>query len=407
MLPRILLLTLVLTRSAAAADWPQWRGPARDGIAEAFEAPANWPERLNKGWSIEVGEGHASPVVVGETVYQFSREGGDEVVRGLRLRDGSEIWRAQYPAPYTVNSAATRHGAGPKATPTLADGKLYTFGISGILSCFNAADGKLLWRKEYSKDYAETSPLYGAAMSPAVVDGRVFAHVGGPGKGALLALDASTGSVLWRWDEDGPGYASPIVATLSGVRQVITQTEKFVLGLDFQSGAELWKIPFTTPYDQNSVTPVLLGDVLFYSGTRQPTVAVRIAKTADGWTTRPVWSNAEIPMYMSTPAVSSDLLLGLTQRNSGALFAADARTGKLLWMGPPRQGDNAALILSDDLLLAVTTEAELIVAKPSADGLNVVKTYDVAESNVWAHPAAAGPFILIKDKTKLTRWSVR
>jgi len=407
MLPRILLLALVLTGSVAAADWPQWRGPARDGKAPTFEAPATWPDQLKKGWSIEVGEGHASPVVAGETVYQFSRDGGDEVVRALRLADGSAVWSARYAAPYTVNSAATGHGAGPKATPTYAARKLYTFGISGILSCFNAADGKLLWRKEYSKDFSETSPLYGAAMSPAVADGRVFVHVGGPGDGVLLALDASSGSEIWRWDQDGPGYASPIIATLGGVRQIITQTEKFVLGLDFGSGRELWKIPFTTPYDQNSVTPVLLDDLLIYSGTRQPTVAVRIAKTADGWTTRPVWSNADIPMYMSTPVLAGDLLFGLTQRNSGALFGANARTGKLLWMGPPRQGDNAALILSGELLLAVTTEAELVVARPSADGLNVLKTYEVAESNSWAHPAATGPYMLIKDKTKLTRWSVR
>ena len=408
MLQRLGIALLALNCGAAlSADWPQWRGPDRDGRVDSFEAPEEWPANLTKGWSIEVGEGHSSPVIVGEVVYQFSREGGDEVLRAVRLRDGKVLWRQQYPAPYTVNSAATGHGAGPKSTPTYADGSLYTFGISGKLSCWDAATGKLIWRKEFSGDHSQTSPLYGTAMSPAVVDGRVFAHVGGPDDGALLALDTATGRELWSWDGDGPAYASPFVAAVDGVRQVITQTQNFVVGVDFQTGTPLWKIPFTTPYDQNSVTPVLLDDLLIYSGTRQPTVAVRISKNGEGWTTDQIWSNAEIPMYMSTPVLSGNLLFGLTQRDKGALFCADARTGELLWTGPPRQGDNAALTLSGDLLLAVTTEAELIVAEASGDELTIVKTYEVAESSVWAHPAAAGPFILIKDRTKLTRWSVR
>lgn len=407
MLQRILPVFLALACAGLAADWPQWRGPDRDGHGGDFEAPAKWPANLTKGWSIEVGEGHSSPIVVDETVYQFSREGDEEVLRALRLSDGKALWRTAYRAPYQINSAASGHGAGPKATPTYADGRIYTFGIAGQLSCFDAASGKTVWQKEFGDAYSQTSPLYGAAVSPAVSEGRVFVHVGGPDDGALLALDAATGKQLWSWDEDGPGYASPLLATLGGVRQVITQTQQFVLGVDFESGKTLWKIPFSTPYDQNTLSPVLLDDLLIYSGTRQPAVAVRISKDGDGWQAERVWSNQEIPMYMSTPVLAGDLLFGLTQRNKGALFCANARTGELLWEGPPRQGNNAALLISNDLLLAVTTEAELIVAKASGDDFTVVTNYEIAESSVWAHPALAGPFILIKDKTKLTRWSVR
>ena len=407
MLPRISLLTVVLACSALAADWPQWRGPARDGRAASFEAPAKWPAALTKGWSMEVGEGHSSPIVVDDTVYQFSREGSDEVLRAVGLTNGKTLWRTAYPAPYKVNSAAAGHGAGPKATPTFADGRLYTFGIAGRLTCFDASTGKVLWRREFGSAHAETSPLYGAAVSPAVVDGRVLVHVGGPDDGALLALDAASGKQLWSWSEDGPGYASPLVAAISGVRQVITQTQQFVIGVDFTNGKTLWKIPFSTAYDQNTLSPVLLDDLLIYSGTQQPAAAVRISKGNAGWRTEQVWSNREIPMYMSTPVLAGELLFGLTQRNKGALFCANARTGELLWEGPARQGDNAALLLSGDLLLAVTTDAELIVAKASGERFTVVTNYEIAESSVWAHPALAGPFILIKDKTKLTRWSVR
>ena len=400
----VLALTLAV---AVSADWPQWRGPGRGGRADAFQAPARWPDNLAKGWSVEVGEGHSAPIVVGETVFQHSRQGDEEVVRALSLADGAERWRAAYPAPYTMNPAARGHGKGPKSTPAFAAGALYTFGISGILSRFDAETGKLLWRKDFSGEHRATSPLYGAAMSPAVVDGRVIAHVGGPDDGALVSLDADSGERLWRWAEDGPGYASPVVAAFDGVRQVVTQTQRFVVGVDFETGKTLWKIPFTTPYDQSSLTPVILGDLLIYSGTRQPTVAVRIGKSDGRWTTTQVWSNPEIPMYMSTPALHGELLFGLTQQDKGTLFCADARSGKLLWKGPPRQGDNASLLLSGDLLLAVTTEAELIVAKASGAELSILQTYEVSQSNVWAHPALAGPYILIKDATRLTRWSVR
>ncbi|MBI1355409.1 MAG: PQQ-binding-like beta-propeller repeat protein [Acidobacteria bacterium] len=392
--------------AALPADWPQWRGPHRDGRVEGFDAPAHWPDQLRKGWSIEVGEGHSSPLAVGDTVFQLSRQGEEEVIRALTLADGRVLWRVAYPAPYTMNPAARGHGKGPKSTPAYAAGKLYTLGISGILSCFDASSGKLVWRKDFTGQFSATSPLYGAGMSPAVVDGRVLVHIGGPGSGALLALDADSGEPIWQWTEDGPGYASPIVATLDGARQVLTQTEKFVVGVDFATGHTLWKIPFSTAYDQNSLTPVLLDDLLIYSGTRQPTVAVRIGHSGGKWTTEKVWSNPEIPMYMSTPALHGDLLFGLTQNDKGALFCADARTGKLLWKGSPRQGDNASLLVSGDLLLALTTEAELIVAKASGADLSVIQTYEVAASNVWAHPALIGPYILIKDATTLTRWSV-
>ncbi len=408
MLRHIVTAGLTLTLAASlSADWPQWRGPDRDGHTDAFQAPEDWPANLTKGWSIEVGEGHSSPIIVSGMVYQFSREGDEEVLRALRLDDGGLVWRTAYPAPYTMNSAATGHGKGPKATPTFVDGRIYTFGISGILSCFNADDGKLVWRHEFSKRHRETSPLYGAAMSPAVADGRVLAHVGGPDDGSLTAFEAATGKEIWSWREDGPGYSSPLATVIDGVRQVITQTQKFVVGVDFETGKTLWKIPFSTPYDQNSLSPVLLDNLLIYSGTGQPAVAVRISREGGDWTTKQAWSSSRVPMYMSTPVLSGELLFGLTQRNKGALFCLNARTGELLWQGPPRQGDNASLILSGELLLAVTTEAELTVAKTSGAALTIVKTYETAESSVWAHPALSGPFILIKDKSRLTRWSVR
>src|ERR1044071_503604 len=161
------------------ADWPQWRGPQRDGTSADLVAPQKWPDQLSERWRITVGEGHSSPLVVGDRVYLFTRQQEEEVARCVRAADGKELWRATYLAPYTMNSAATSHGKGPKSTPVVAAGKLFTLGIGGILSCFAAESGRLVWRKNFSKEFTNTSPLYGTATSPIIVDNMCIVHVGG------------------------------------------------------------------------------------------------------------------------------------------------------------------------------------------------------------------------------------
>ena len=143
---RALTFGLVLTASVAGADWPQWRGPNRDGHAD-LAARASWPSSLKPGWKVRVGLGHSSPVVLGDRVFAFAREGNEEVASAYDLATGQRVWRQSYPAPYTMNSAATGHGPGPKSTPVVGGGRLYTFGISGTLSCFDAATGTLAWRR--------------------------------------------------------------------------------------------------------------------------------------------------------------------------------------------------------------------------------------------------------------------
>ena len=209
-------------------------------------------------------------------------------MQALDLATGKRAWRASYPAPYTMNSAATGHGKGPKSTPAVAGGRVFTFGISGILSAFDAATGRLAWRKDTGAEFGQGSPLYGVALSPVVDGGSVIVHVGGPGKGALTAFDAATGAVRWAWKGDGPAYASPVVATIGGVRQVVTFSESFLVGVSADRGELLWKIPFTTPWVQNAVTPVVDGDRVVYSGLDHPFRAIRVVRGASGWTTEPL-----------------------------------------------------------------------------------------------------------------------
>ena len=166
-------------------DWPQWRGPMRDGSQPSFHEPKVWPEKLYKKWTTPIGQGHSSPIFAGGRIYVLSRQQDKEVISAVKPEDGKILWSQSYAAPYKMNEAAVKHGEGPKSTPVFADGSVYTLGISGILSCLNAVTGEVRWRKEFSKEFQRTSPLFGTAMSPVVDNGLLIAHVGGNDNGAL------------------------------------------------------------------------------------------------------------------------------------------------------------------------------------------------------------------------------
>lgn len=400
------IVVSVLAGTAAFAQtgnsgWSQWRGPRRDGTA-AITLPANWPAKLTKRWEITVGAGHSSPVVAADRVVIHARQGDREITRAVGLTTGQEVWRDEYAAPYTVNPAARAHGPGPKSTPAVASGRVFTLGISGVLSALDLKTGKLLWRTQPPS----APPLYGTAMSPLVDGTRVIAHVGGHNSGALTAFDAATGAVRWRWAGDGPAYASPVVATIAGTRQVITQTQKSIVGVNAANGALLWQLPFSTSFDQNAVTPVVRGDLVIYAGLDKPTTAVRIGLKGKQWAATPLWQNAQLPMYMSSPVIRGTTLYGLSHRNSGQFFALDVATGKTIWTTKGREGENASLIAAGPLLLLSTTNAELIVARAQATGLEEIRRYTVADSPVWAHPALAPGALLVKDADKLICWSL-
>jgi len=149
----------------------------------------------------------------------------------LSLKDGEIIWQKTYAAPYEMNSAAYAHGKGPKSTPLIHRGRLYTLGISGIFSCFDLQSGSLQWRFDSKGEFDQTSPLYGTAMSPIADGSLVVAHLGGEDDGALRAFDGETGRVIWNWRGDGPGYASPVLVELEDVRQLVTQSQDNILGI--------------------------------------------------------------------------------------------------------------------------------------------------------------------------------
>jgi outer membrane protein assembly factor BamB len=395
----------ITVESATGDEWPQWRGPERTGVA-FVPPPPSWPEKLVPRWRVSVGTGHSSPVVSGGKVFQLSRQREQEVVRSLGLSDGKPVWENVYDAPYAMNPAAVSHGKGPKSTPLAAGDRLFTLGIGGVLSCFDGATGMLLWQSDFGDRFAETSPLYGNAMSPMLAGGKLLVHLGGPGKGALLALAPETGKPIWSHEGDGPGYASPIVANLSGIEMVVTQTDSHLVGVALESGRLAFRIPFKTPYDQNVVTPILHGERLIFAGLDAPTSAIVLEGSGGDLRTREVW-RSPASFYMSTPVVTGDRLIGLSNRRRGQIVALDAKTGSTLWESEGRLGDNAALVLMGDWVLALTSEGELLVMRADASSFSPSRRYPVAESATWAHPVPTVEGILIKDESDLTLWSYR
>jgi outer membrane protein assembly factor BamB len=385
---------LALPFAFVLPDWPQWRGPSRDGLASS-EPSKPWPERLRKVWSVQVGEGHSSPVVARQHVFQFARVGEQEVIGCFDVASGKQVWKQSYAAPYEMNSAATAHGKGPKSTPAVAAGRVYTLGINGIVSCWDAASGKRIWSLD-----SKGSPDFGAASSPTVVEGTLIAAVGPQSGGSLSAFDAATGKRKWEWKDDGPAYASPIVATFGGVRQVITNTRKHIIGVSFADGKLLWKSTLDTPYDQNSVTPTVVGDMVIYSGLSNPVTAIQ-----PGGSGRKVWENKEVGMYMNSPVLAAGVLWGLSHRNKGQFFGLDPKTGKTVWTGEGRQAENAAMIASGRNVFALTTNSELLVFSATPTALNLNHKYEIADSPTWAHPVISGNQVLVKDAKSLALWS--
>jgi outer membrane protein assembly factor BamB len=393
---------VVVVSQGTGPDWPQFRGPNRDGAVASFVEPKVWPEKLAQRWNVAVGEGHASPVLIGARIYVFTRQGTNEVMQALDAGTGKAIWQTRYPAPVTVNPAAQAHGPGPKSTPTFANGRLYTIGMGGIVTAFDAASGKQLWQKPAGK----TLPLYGTSTSPLVERGLVIVHVGGDKQGALTAFDANTGDVKWTWTGDGPSYASPMVADVDGVRQVITLTQDNIVGVSAADGRLLWRRPFSTEYTQNIIDPLLVGNTLIIAGYQKPTAAIRLVKKGDQWTTENVWENDRISLYMANGVIVGDTLFGLSHRNSGQYFLLDTKSGKTVWTGMPRQAENAAIVRAGNVVFSLEDDAQLVVGRVNAGSFQELKRYTVANGATWAQPVVSGTRIFVKDVSSLALWTL-
>ena len=399
----VVALILISATCIFAQDWPQWRGVNRDGTVTGFAAPEKWPIELTQKWKITVGTGDATPALVGDKLYVFARQGENEVILCLDANDGKELWHDQYTAQ-AVTGAPSQH-PGPRSSPTVMDGKVITIGVGGILSCLDAATGKVIWRKD---PFPGVVPKFFTAMSPMIVDGMCIAHLGSAGNGAIIAYDLNTGNEKWRWAGEGPEYASPVLLVVDNTKQIVTLTEKSIVGVGVTDGKLLWQLPFVPQgRGYNAATPIVDGQTVIFTGASRGTNAVKIEKQGDGFVTKELWSNKDVAVQFNTPVLKEGLLFGLTDKNN--LFCLNAQTGQTAWIDATRLGSGGfgAILDVGSVLMALTSNSELIAFKPSDKEYTELTRIKVADTPTYAHPVIAGNRIYVRDAEALAMWMIK
>jgi outer membrane protein assembly factor BamB len=326
------ICALVVGISGQAQDWPQWRGPNRDAKASGFDAPKDWPKELSQKWKVTVGEGVATPSLAGNKLYVFSRQDGQEILRCLDATSGKELWRDKYESQGASGPASSF--SGPRCSPTVADGKVVTLGVRGVLSCLDAESGKQLWRKD---DFAGALPKFFTSSSPLVSNGLCIAELGGEGSGGIVAYDLATGAEKWRWSGDAPAYASPVLMTIDGKKLVVAQTNSKMVALNAADGKLQWEAPFAVEgRGYNAATPIVDGQTIIYTGSNRGITAVRLEKEGDGYVAKPLWKNAEVSVQFNSPVLKDKFIYGITGKNE--LFCLNAADGQTAWTAPVTPG---------------------------------------------------------------------
>jgi outer membrane protein assembly factor BamB len=406
-------LLLLGANLALAQDWPQWRGANRDNKVSGFNEPKTWPKALTQKWRVTVGLGESSPVMVGEKIYVFARQGDDEVTLCLDAASGQEIWKNKYAAA-AVKGAASGH-PGTRSTPAVGEGKLCTLGVAGVVSCLDAATGNLLWRKD-----TNSKPQFYTATSPIIVDGMCIVYVGSDKKGSLTAYDlANNGQEKVLWTGAGAPYGSPVVMTVGGTKMLVTPATGMLAGINLADGKVLWQIKIPGDYQSNQGTPIIDGQTVIYSmaakGKDGGTMALKIEKKGDAFDATQLWRKELAAHKYNTPVLKDGLLYGFTGPStigaSTTLFCMDAKNGDKLWLDDTKRGECGNILDAGKVLVALSSDANLIFFEPSGKTFKEVASYKVADkggaAGPWSCPIISGNRIFVKDKGgALTLWTI-
>jgi outer membrane protein assembly factor BamB len=406
------LAALAVVSACLYADWPQWRGPTRDGVAANAKLPTMWPAKPPQPlWRVPIGPGYSSPVIADGRLFIMGREEKDDLETCLCFdaATGKPLWRVAYAAPHEPHPAARSAGKGPKATPTVATDRVFFHGINGMFHCLEARTGNAIWKQDFAalywgvekdKDGYDTWPTYcGAAASPLVDGDRVILPVGGKKAGAITAFDRNTGKILWRSLQDRSSYASPIRAELTGIEQIVAFTGQRMAGFVPDNGYPIWEHPYKISYEQTIVSPVHWKDMILVCGTGKPTTALRMENKEGSRSLGVAWQNKDLRSYMSTPVVFKDHLLGLD--DSGQLVCIELASGKTAWRGG-NLGKYASFVVAGEQILALNEDGELTVLEANPAAMKVKATWTLSEAGgTWAHLAVVGNRLYVKDKTHL------
>jgi outer membrane protein assembly factor BamB len=391
-------LTLVV--SAPAQDWPQWRGVNRDAKVTGFIAPKTWPAQLNQKWKVEVGQADATPALVGDRLYVFTRQETDEVTQCLDAATGKQIWIDQYSVK--APNGPSREHSGPRGSPAVGEGKVVTLGVRGTVSCLDAASGKVVWRKN---DFPGWPPFF-TSMSPLIVNGMAVAQLGGATNGAVVAYDLKSGDQKWQWLGDGTSYDSPVLLTVPDAKLIVLQTDKRIVALGANDGKPVWQTDFVQKArNYNVLTPIVDGQTLIYTGAGRGTTAVKLEKAGDAWSAKELWNNTDVMQQFASPVLKDGLLYGLSQR--GQFYCINAQTGKTAWVETDGEhGGYGSIVDAGPVLMALTPRSQLIVFQPTDKEYSQVASIKVADSPTYSYPVVAGKRIFVEDHDSVTLWTL-
>jgi outer membrane protein assembly factor BamB len=385
---------------AGPDDFPRYRGLLADGTAPAVKLgnwSANPPEII---WKIPVGGGYSGVVVAGRVAVTLEQRGDDEAVVCYDRAGGKELWAYAYPAHF--KHAPNMGGGGPRATPAIADGDVYSLGALGDLVCLDGTTGKKRWAVNILTDNGAKNHEWGVSGSPLVAGSLVIVNPGvdpAANKGqAIAAYDRKTGKRVWAAGDQPAGYSSPLRAGLGGMEQILLFDGGGLVGLDPADGKELWRFPWSTFSDMNIVQPLVLpGDRVFISSERSNgCVLLHVKKDGDGWSATPVWQNKLMASKFANPVYHQGHIYGL---HSGMLCCMDARTGKRVWDGE-RVG-SGQLLLSGDNLIVQTEEGEILAAVAEPTAYRELGRMQVLDGRTWNTPALAGGRLYVRNHKEM------
>ena len=402
-----ILIMVTSATTAAESDWPQWRGPTRDG---QFTGPT-WPEKLDTNqlrplWRVELGPSYSGPIVVGDRVFTTeSKDKKFEVVTAFDRQTGKLLWRTQWEGAMTVPFFAKSNGDWIRSTPALDGDRLYVAGMRDVLVCLDTETGAERWRKDFVKEFGTALPDFGFVCSPLVDRDAVYVQAGG----SLVKLDKLTGKIQWQAMQDkggmvGSAFSSPMFAELAGKRQLVVQTREKLAGVDPANGNVLWVQPIEAFRGMNILTPVADKDTLLTSTYGGKTIGFKVTQADGKFTVSEVWRH-KAQGYMSTPVIIDGV--AYTHLKSQRVMAIVVATGRELWTSEQSFGKYMSLVAQGDRILALDQRGQLFLFRADQKKFALLDQRKLANAESWAHLAVAGSELFVRELNALTafHWS--